>query len=44
MVDPIAQINVIAVTWAGKITPVNLYTNMYRGGKLLAPVGFTGAR
>jgi hypothetical protein len=35
---------VYPVTWAGKATPVTFYINMHRGGKLLAPVGFTGAR
>ncbi|OGX86921.1 hypothetical protein BEN48_00750 [Hymenobacter glacialis] len=43
-VDNTAMIDVYAVTWAGKNTPVTLYINMYRGGKLLAPMGFTGAR
>lgn len=44
VVDNTALIDVYAVTWTGKTTPVTLYINMYRGGKLLAPVGFTGAR
>jgi hypothetical protein len=44
VVDNTALIDVYAVTWAGKAAPVTLYINMYRGGKLLAPVGFTGAR
>ena len=43
-IDNTAMIDVYAVTWTGKNTPVTLYINMYRGGKLLAPVGFTGAR
>ncbi|MDB5233665.1 MAG: hypothetical protein JWR44_658 [Hymenobacter sp.] len=44
VVDNTALIDVYSVTWAGKATPVTLYINMYRGGKLMAPAGFTGAR
>ena len=44
MVDNTALLDVYTVTWAGKATPVTLYINMHRGGRLLAPVGFTGAR
>ncbi|HEX8328376.1 MAG TPA: hypothetical protein VF629_12600 [Hymenobacter sp.] len=44
VVDNTALIDVYAVSWTGKATPVTLYINMYRGGKLLAPQGFTGAR
>ncbi|MBF9238874.1 hypothetical protein I2I05_15835 [Hymenobacter sp. BT683] len=43
-VDNTALLDVYQVTWAGKATPVTLYINMYRGGRLLAPQGFTGAR
>ena len=39
-----AMLDVYAVTWTGKTTPVTVYINMYRGGKLMAPQGFTGAR
>ena len=38
-----AMLDVYTATWTGKATPVTLYLNMYRGGKLLAPQGFTGA-
>ncbi|HEX8505204.1 MAG TPA: hypothetical protein VF630_07545 [Hymenobacter sp.] len=44
VVDNTALLDVYSVTWTGKATPVTLYINMYRGGKLLAPQGFTGAR
>jgi hypothetical protein len=44
VVDNTALLDVYAVTWTGKAAPVTLYLNMYRGGKLLAPRGFTGAR
>lgn len=44
VVDNTALIDVYAVSWTGKAAPVTLYINMYRGGKLLAPQGFTGAR
>jgi hypothetical protein len=44
VVDNSALLDVYAVTWTGNSKPVTLYLNMYRGGKLLAPRGFTGAR
>ncbi|MBD2721221.1 MULTISPECIES: hypothetical protein [Hymenobacter] len=44
VVDNSALLDVYAVTWTGNPTPVTLYLNMYRGGKLLAPRGFTGAQ
>lgn len=44
VVDNTALLDVYKVTWDGKAAPVTLYLNMYRGGKLVAPVGFTGAR
>lgn len=43
-VDNTAMLDVYQVTWAGRATPVTLYLNMYKGGKLLAPRGFTGVR
>ncbi len=43
-VDNTGLLDVYHVTWDGKPTPVKLYINMYRGGKLMAPQGFTGAR
>ncbi len=43
-VDNTGMLDVYAVKWAGKDKPVTLYINMYRGGKLLAPVGFSAAR
>ncbi|ALW86135.1 hypothetical protein AUC43_14155 [Hymenobacter sedentarius] len=42
--DNTGMLDVYTVTWEGKATPVTLYLNMYRGGKLMAPIGFTGAR
>jgi hypothetical protein len=44
VVDNTGMLDVYAVTWEGKTTPVTLYINMYRGGRLLAPQGFTAAR
>ena len=38
------MMDVYDVTWTDKTTPVTSYINMCRGGKLLAPQGFTGAR
>ncbi|WP_214606944.1 hypothetical protein [Hymenobacter arizonensis] len=43
-VDNVGLLDVYKVSWAGKPTPVTLYINMYRGGKLMAPQGFTAAR
>ncbi|WP_152559823.1 hypothetical protein [Hymenobacter sp. IS2118] len=43
-VDNTALLDVYQVSWEGKSSPVTLYINMYRSGRLVAPQGFTGAR
>lgn len=44
VMDNPEMLDVYAVTWMGKSTPVTLYINMYKGGKLVAPQGFNAAR
>ena len=44
VVDNTAMLDVCSVTWTGKTTPVTLYVNRYKGGKLVAPQGFSAAR
>ena len=38
------MLDVYAMMGIDKVTPVMRYINMYRGGKLMAPQGFTESR